>query len=179
MLGDYIMYKNKEFEKECKIIKLKYEYRNYDGLEKYAIITDLSKIDLLHKYPDETNELKPFIILTNIQGKAIEDFNRNERKFFKRNQKLYNLFDLKDYELDIDNFYFLEDILEKEKDLLLENTKLKEAIEKLNPIQRRRVIKKFFDGENSREIARQEGVNYSAIDKSINFAIKNLRNFLK
>ena len=40
------------FSSECKVIDLRFEYVGYNGAEKYAIVTDLTKEELLAKYPD-------------------------------------------------------------------------------------------------------------------------------
>lgn len=36
-----------EFKVECKVIKLGYEYPGYTGIEKYAIVTDLSYAQIM------------------------------------------------------------------------------------------------------------------------------------
>ena len=60
---------------------------------------------------------------------------------------------------------------ETEKDLL-------EAIEKLKPIQRERLIKYYFQGKNASQIAKEEGVSSQAVDKSLVAAIENLKKLL-
>ena len=55
---------------------------------------------------------------------------------------------------------------------------IKRAIDKLTDTQKRRVIAYFFENKSSREIAIEEGVNYSKIEKSINLALKKLKNIL-
>ena len=39
-----------EFQSECKVINLKYEYEVYSGKEQWAIISELSKEEILKKY---------------------------------------------------------------------------------------------------------------------------------
>lgn len=39
-----------EFKVECKVIKLGYEYPGYTGIEKYAIVTDLSYAQIMGRY---------------------------------------------------------------------------------------------------------------------------------
>lgn len=60
---------------------------------------------------------------------------------------------------------------ETEKDLL-------EAIEKLKPIQRERLIKYYFQEKNASQIAKEEGVSSQAVDKSLVAAIENLKKLL-
>lgn len=40
------------FAKDCKLINLRYEYTNYTGKEKWAVITELTEKELRKKYPD-------------------------------------------------------------------------------------------------------------------------------
>ena len=55
---------------------------------------------------------------------------------------------------------------------------LKEGIDTLTEIQKRRLVAAFFRGKTSREIAEDENVNYSAIDKSLSQSLKKLKVFL-
>ena len=59
-----------------------------------------------------------------------------------------------------------------------EISRLRDAITKLQPKQKERLIKFFFYGKSARTIAAEEGVAYSAVDKSIACAIKNLKKFM-
>lgn len=54
---------------------------------------------------------------------------------------------------------------------------LKEGIDSLTETQKRRVIAVYFKGKTSREVAKDEGVNYSAVDKSISQSLKKLKFF--
>ncbi len=56
---------------------------------------------------------------------------------------------------------------------------LKNAIDKLPSIQKRRIKKYYFDEKNEYEIADEENTSQQAINKSLNLAIKNLKKFLK
>jgi hypothetical protein len=40
------------FAKDCKLINLRYEYTNYTGKEKWAVVTELTEKELRKKYPD-------------------------------------------------------------------------------------------------------------------------------
>jgi len=73
-----------EFQNECKVINLKYEYEGYTGEEQWAIITELSEKELFEKYPDIISRYIPFVLLSVEQGKAVYEFRRNESKFYKR-----------------------------------------------------------------------------------------------
>lgn len=62
-----------------------------------------------------------------------------------------------------------------EKNITYDN--IRKAINKLSDIQKRRIIKYFFEGKNEYEIAKEEHTTHQAIDKSIKQAIKKLRKF--
>lgn len=49
--------------------------------------------------------------------------------------------------------------------------------EMLKPVQRERMIKAILLGMSSRKIAKEEGVYYSVVDKSIAAARKNFKKF--
>ena len=50
---------------------------------------------------------------------------------------------------------------------------------RLQDVQKERVIKYFFDGKSTREIAQEEGVSHQAVSQSIAVALKKLKNILK
>ena len=168
-----------EFNQECKVINLQYEYQGYIGDEKWAIITELSENELFAKYEDIITPFIPFVLLSLSQGEIINDFNRNEDKFRKRSQLYGHNFDINDGEFELHHPEFAVDSFESEVVENEKNKKVRAAIMQLKPIQKRRLIKHFYKGMSSREIAKEEGVNYSAVDKSIAAAINNLKNILK
>ena len=53
------------------------------------------------------------------------------------------------------------------------------AIDRLPPVQARRVYARFILGRSVTAIARAEGVNNCQITRSIDFGLKNLREILK
>ena len=65
--------------------------------------------------------------------------------------------------------------LEKERIKMIK--KVRKALAMLQPIQRERLLKNIIRGISSREIAKEEGVNYSSVDKSIAAAKKNFKKF--
>lgn len=177
---------NEQFNEACKVINLQYEYEGYDGEEKWAIVTELSKQDLLEKYPEIVGAYVPFVLLSVAQGEAIHIFNQNEDKFRKRknnnedvfgyDEGLTELFHLEVLSLD----YWEEKDEEERKGLHDEMVAfIVKAVEDLKPIQRSRLKASFFDGKTTREIAEEEGVSHTAVVHSINAAIKNLKKSLR
>lgn len=66
---------------------------------------------------------------------------------------------------------------EVESKLLSED--LKDAIKLLNDIQKRRLIKYYFEDKSLEEIALEEGTSHQAISKSIHRAIEEIQKNLK
>ena len=102
---------DEQFDKDCKIIKLKYEYPGYTGEEKWAIITGLTEEELNEKYAEKTASLRPFIVLDLAFGKARTKFINNENKHYMRGVRSIEPFDYDDElltahhpELVVDNF---------------------------------------------------------------------------
>ena len=68
-----------------------------------------------------------------------------------------------------------EEIMERAED----HAALYGAIDRLPPVQARRVYARFILGRSVTAIARAEGVNKSQITRSIELGLKNLRDILK
>jgi len=52
---------------------------------------------------------------------------------------------------------------------------LKDAMERLTPIQRRRLAAYYFEGKSYRAIAAEEGVYVSIVQRTVEAAVKKLR----
>ena len=169
---------NKRFAEECKVIDLKYEYRGYTGEERYAIVSELSEKELKEKYPEIIQKYIPFVLLSVAQGAVIDDFNRNEKKHQMRQTRCGEAFGYEEGITEaIHSELFAEDYLEviaqwetREEEIRL----LNRALSTLAIKQRERVLK-FYHNKTTRDIAEEEGVHHSAIDKSIRKAIHSLR----
>ena len=59
----------------------------------------------------------------------------------------------------------------------MEIEKVRKVLAMMKPIQKERLCKVVLLGLSSRKIAQEEGVNYSAVDKSIAAAIKNFKKY--
>lgn len=172
------------FAQDCKLINLRYEYSGFTGTEKWAIITELSEEALWDKYPDVISRYTPFILLSMAQGEVISESHRNNDKYEKRSKRTIDVYG---YEDDIfEQFHpksiapFIdpfdkaeEEQIEEEKEKLrqLELSKVRQALSMLQPVQRERLLKSVLLGISSRKIAKEEGINYSSVDKSIAAAI--------
>ena len=178
------------FAKDCKLINLRYEYTNYTGKEKWAVITELTEKELRKKYPDIVKRYTPFVLLSMAQGEVINESDRNDDKYEKRAKRTLDVYG---YEDDISEQFHRELItpfadpfeqaeeeqlkIEKEQLRRMEIAKVRKVLEMMKPIQKERLCKVVLLGLSSRKIAQEEGVNYSAVDKSIAAAIKNFKKY--
>lgn len=178
------------FAKDCKLINLRYEYTNYTGKEKWAVVTELTEKELRKKYPDIVKRYTPFVLLSMAQGEVINESDRNDDKYEKRAKRTLDVYG---YEDDISEQFHRELItpfadpfeqgeeeqlkIEKEQLRRMEIAKVRKVLEMMKPIQKERLCKVVLMGLSSRKIAQEEGVNYSAVDKSIAAAIKNFKKY--
>ena len=178
------------FAKDCKLINLRYEYTNYTGKEKWAVVTELTKKELRKKYPDIVKRYTPFVLLSMAQGEVINESDRNDDKYEKRAKRTLDVYG---YEDDISEQFHRELItpfadpfeqaeeeqlkIEKEQLRRMKIAKVRKVLEMMKPIQKERLCKVVLLGLSSRKIAQEEGVNYSAVDKSIAAAIKNFKKY--
>ena len=178
------------FAKDCKLINLRYEYTNYIGKEKWAVVTELTEKELRKKYPDIIKRYTPFVLLSMAQGEVINEADRNDDKYEKRAKRTLDVYG---YEDDISEQFHRELItpfadpfeqaeeerleIEKEQLRRMEIAKVRKVLEMMKPIQKERLCKIVLLGLSSRKIAQEEGVNYSAVDKSIAAAIKNFKKY--
>ncbi len=171
-------YRKTQFALECKAINLSYEYDGYTGEERYAIITALSETEMLDKYADILDYYAPYVLLTEEQGAAIIEHQNNEAKHRMRNLRSGHAFDINDGEFEEHHpeFAVCEDIIEK---IELQNQirQLREAIATLPEVQKRRLVKYFFEGRTYKQIGAEEGVDYTSVRESIAVAIKKLKKF--
>lgn len=172
---------------------MRYEYVGYIGEEKYAIVTDLTKDELLAKYPDVICRYTPFVLLSILHGEVIRDFHRNEDKFQKRDIRNHNLYG--GYEDGVSERSYREFVTTYEdpvqqaireayelemKQVHHRNIlKVQKTLSLMKPIQKDRLIKSVVKGMSSREIAKEESVNYSTVDKSISAAKKNFKKYFE
>lgn len=178
------------FAKDCKLINLRYEYTNYTGKEKWVVVTELTEKELRKKYPDIIKRYTPFVLLSMAQGEVINESDRNDDKYEKRAKRTLDVYG---YEDDISEQFHRELItsfadpfeqaeeeqlkIEKEQLRRMEIAKVRKVLEMMKPIQKERLCKVVLMGLSSRKIAQEEGVNYSAVDKSIAAAIKNFKKY--
>ncbi len=69
--------------------------------------------------------------------------------------------------------------LEQEVEDKLFNQELKKCIEILSEVQKRRIIKYYFEDKNEYEIAKEEATTHQAVNKTLKLAREKLKEILK
>ena len=172
-----------EFQNECKVINLKYEYEGYTGEEQWAVITELSEKELFEKYPDIISRYIPFVLLSVEQGKAVYEFRRNESKFYKRSLNNEDAFGYDDEligifhsEVVVPSFGEQQITEEYEENRYQLKMKLMDkALSSLTEKQYKYLISRYVANKSAREIAEAEGVSHQAIEKHLNAAVKKVK----
>ncbi len=166
------------FEKKCKIINLNYEYPGYTGEEQWALITDLTEPEIITYYSKQTQNYKPFIILSSSYGELRNAYIRNENKHYSRSKKRNNFFDFsehtEEHHPEIQSKSAEERYMEKEQLL-----NIYASISKLHPAQLRCIIKYFFQRKSLHQISIEENKAYSTIYESYRSALKILKQTLE
>lgn len=166
---------SKKADREYIPVNLKYQYTEYTGKEKWFIITDLTEEAIRTKYP-EIRRYEPFLLLSKKMGEPILDSIRNNDKFQKRSDNYEDAYGYVDGETEI---YHEEPCGDGFEDSVVFSEVMKEALEQLPPIQRRRFILYAIYGYSTTEIAEKEGVSRCAVINSIATSKMNMQNFLK
>ena len=125
-----------------------------------------------------------------VKGKLQEvEINKEMYIAFDRFE-LDDLSEMNEYDNHIEHSEIFENNLEsraKDKPILLEDMiiqkitfeKLKEAINLLPEVQRRRIKKYYFEDKNEKEIANEEKISQKNVSKSLAVAKRNLKEILK
>ena len=166
------------FENDCKVIDLSLEYPGYTGKENFAIASNLTEEEIWNKYSNIVINVSPFILLSKEHEEIIRDYHREQERLIKSDKRHLDIYGYKEGRSEKyrdEATYGYEDPLQKyltEEIKADIERKVHKALGSLNSIQRRRLVKALVEKKSSREIAREEGVNYSTVIKSINAAIK-------
>ena len=176
-----------DFQSECKVINLKYEYEGYTGEEQWAIISELTKKELFEKYPEIVKQYMPFVLLSVEQGKAVYEFRRNESKFYKRSKNNEDAFGYDDELIGIfHSEVFVPDFIEQQITEEYEENRcqmkmklLDKALSSLTEKQYNYLISRYVANKSARKIAEAEGVSHQAIEKYLNAAVKKVKKYLR
>lgn len=162
--------------KQIIIIDLVEEYRNENAEIKWAVVTDLTELELLHRFGEEIKNYSPYLILSVEQGEAIFSFHKNNEKFKWRylHKEICGLSD------EVVSIYrkdkYDEDQTEDMLRCAIRNEVLCRSLNTLTEKQRKRIIHYYYDRMSEREIASYEGVDQKTVHESIIKGIKKLQN---
>lgn len=166
------------FVKDCKVINLKYEYPGFSEKTQWAIVSALTESEINRKYADFIEKYTSYIVLTPEQGQTIHKFKQNEHKHEMRSKLFQDQYNATD---ELSGFFHpemtVDDVFEKVS-LSIWSEELRIAIVQLTPTQQRRVYEYYFQGKTMREIAEDEGVGFTKIQKSISAALEKLKKYL-
>ena len=70
-----------QFQEECEVINLKYEYDGYNGDISWAIISNLTEDEILEKYRSIIGDYMPFIILPSAFGEVRMNIGEMRKSF--------------------------------------------------------------------------------------------------
>ena len=160
------------------VVDFKFEYPQYNEAVGFGIITDMTEPELESKYGDDLNRYRPYIILNSDFGIERYKYQRNEKKFQMRIARKHDFYNFEDGEIELYHAELVTDDLEKQFVKSEEEQALQNAIRRLKPIQKERLIKYYYEEKTLRQIADEEGVSHQVILKSISAALENLKKFL-
>lgn len=163
---------------EYAVISLKTEYPGYEGFEKYAVFSDLGKEELERKYATELVPYAPYVLLTEAEGEAFSDFNRNENKFHTRQHDNMDAYGYEEGVFESFHSELVQDNLFEVVSGHLDKERLEAALAKLSEAQKRRIEMYYLEGYTAPEIAVIEGVRVYAVQKSIQAGLKILKRVL-
>lgn len=182
MSNNFISALEEQFNKDCKVINIRYEYEGYSGTERYIIASCLIEKEIWNKYPKQAKLYAPFVRVDLSFIEVRQKYINNEDKFCKRAKRTQDIFNFDETtavfhkELLVNDFV-LERINEEKKCELLST--LYKAFDTLTEKQKSRVVKYYVKDKTLRDIAEEENVKYQTINESLEEAIKKLKNFFK
>ena len=149
-------------------------YENvFIGEEKWLVISEMSREELLCKYKTELKAYEPWIYITLEQYAVMVDFERNKEKHRRRDKHQNISYD--------DNPGLLDALIWDESNLLPQeddsDLKMMPGMSRLTDKQRRRMIKHDLEGYSYQEIAEQEDIDVTgnAVGSTVRKAHKHLR----
>lgn len=154
----------------------KHETRNKDKYNPYTLEVKENNSYIL-KFKDSRNVLQEISITKEVYD-AFDSFELEDISQIHKIRKYIEYNEV--YEESLYHRCVVETIsVEDEVESKLLNEDLKNAIKLLNDIQKRRLIKYYFEDKSLKEIALEEGTSHQAISKSILKAIEEIQKNLK
>lgn len=164
-----------EFKKFCKVLYLEREYPNHLGNADWLIISDLSEEEIQRRFSEVLSKYIPYILVNSEVGEAILSSKRKAKQLQMADSRYLDCYDVTEPDFISYHRELIENNFEDFYILLQDVRLLNKYLNKLNPDQRRRLRKYYYDGKNYSQIAREEGVNHSTVRKSVKAGLKNLK----
>lgn len=152
---------------QVKVIDLRHEYSDFTGDANWAVVTDLSEEELVKIFGGQLGCCSPYLILSLEEGEILADFNRNEDKHAKRQARSGEAYGYEEGMSESVHEELVSDTLLDDILMDLDIQKLREAMNLLPEVQRRRVDLYYLQSMTLAEVAAAEGVNINAVNKSI------------
>ena len=182
MSNNFISALEEQFNKDCKVINIRYEYEGYSGTERYIIASCLTEKEIRNKYPKQAKLYAPFVKVDLSFIEVRQKYLNNEDKFCKRAKRTQDIFNFDDTTAVFHNELLVNDFVlesineEKECELL---STLYKAFDTLTEKQKSRAVKYYVKDKTLPDIAEEENVKYQTINESLEEAIKKLKKFFK
>ena len=155
------------------VVRTEELYSDFQGKEKWIIVTDLEPEILIGRYTETMKMFSPFILMTTLQWEVIEESCREEERRRKERARHEVALPGKTEEQ--------EAIMPAEKSEMdkfedkLDRILIRKMLDILTPAQKRRLRMFYFEGRSYQEIAVSEGVTRQSVKLSVKAGLRRLR----
>ena len=165
-----------KFKKDCKIIDLQEEYQQYHETVRYVIISKLTEDELVRRYGECLIRYKPYCLMNIDISDVLNEYWKNENKYRMRYIRNTDGQGYREGQTEQYNSILIKDDF-SEKWVFSEY--LKQAMTLLTPLEKERLIERFYKGKTLKDIANEHNCSVMAIKYSIDSAIKKMRIFFE
>ena len=160
-----------DFKNICSFYECKAQYPGWTGVEKYIVISCLTREEINSMFPEIVKIISPYILLTRNAERVFLDYKQNGAKYHWRAVNVESGLGF-DEETEYHNSSLINDNFETD---LIRKHVIQEIMSKLTDVQRRRISMRFFEGLSLSEIAEVEHTSIPAIAKSISSALAKIK----
>ena len=165
-----------KFKKDCKIIDLQEEYQQYHETVRYVIISKLTEDELVQRYGECLIRYKPYCLMNIDISDVLNEYWKNENKYRMRYIRNTDGQGYREGQTEQCSSKLIKDDF-SEKWVFSEY--LKQAMKLLTPLEKERLIERFYKGKTLKDIANEHNCSVMAIKYSIDSAIKKMRIFFE
>ena len=149
----------------------------FTGREEWIVVSDRCLEYLLAQYPETMRAFTPFVFMTGTMWSVYENDYRLDDKF----RKQYSRHETKARNTEqtyLQDRWSLEASMAKYEEMM-NIVFLRDAWQRLTPIQRRRMREYYFGGKTIRQLAESEGVSEPSVKESLNSAKKKIKEYFE